>query len=177
MHDRYRRLLARALAGVIVAWFAVGSARAQPAVDSGARVQQLYAEAQAAQSRGDFTAAVAKYRSILALEPGLAPAYNNIGMLYLEMRDYAKAADAFEAGLKRDPSMSPSLVLLGISYFQLRDYKHAQPVLEKAVRALPKDEQARLYLGLCLSKTGQLEESATVLRHLTKDSPGNLEAL
>jgi tetratricopeptide (TPR) repeat protein len=177
MHERYRWLLTSALASVTLTCFVAGNARAQPAADSGAQVQQLYSEAQAAKSRGDLAGAAAKYRSIVTLDPGLAPAYNNLGMLYLEMRDYAKAAEAFEAGLKRDPSMSPSLVLLGISYFQLRDYKRAQPLLERAVRALPKDEQARLYLGLCLSKTGQLDQSATILRSLTKESPANLEAL
>jgi tetratricopeptide (TPR) repeat protein len=154
-----------------------GNACGQQSSEPDSRVQELYAQAQAAKNRGDLTTAIDKYRSLLALAPTLAPAYNNLGMLYLETRDYAKAAETFEAGLKQDPSMSSSLVLLGISYFQLRDYARAQPVLEKALRVLPKDEQAQMYLGLCLFKTGQLEAGAAVLQRLAKQSPNNLDAL
>jgi len=154
-----------------------GNPCGQQSSEPDSRVQELYGQAKAAKNRGDLATAISKYRSVLALAPTLAPAYNNLGMLYLETRDYAKAAETFEAGLKQDPSMSPSLVLLGISYFQLRDYARAQPVLEKALRALPKDEQAQMYLGLCLSKTGQLEEGAAVLQRLAKQSPNNLDAL
>ena len=154
-----------------------GNACGQQSSEPDSRVQKLYAQAQAAKNRGDLTTAIDKYRSLLALAPTLAPAYNNLGMLYLETRDYAKAAETFEAGLKQDPSMSSSLVLLGISYFQLRDYARAQPVLEKALRVLPKDEQAQMYLGLCLFKTGQLEAGAAVLQRLAKQSPNNLDAL
>jgi tetratricopeptide (TPR) repeat protein len=166
-------MLVMALPCLVVTRNASGQQSSEP--DS--RIQELYAQAQAAKNRGDRTTAIEKYRSLLALVPTLAPAYNNLGVLYLETRDYAKAAETFEAGLKQDPSMSPSLVLLGISYFQLQDYAHAQPVLEKALRILPKDEQAQLYLGLCLSKTGQLEGGAAVLQRLAKQSPNNLEAL
>ena len=154
-----------------------GNAWGQQSSEPDPRVQELYAQAQAAKNRGDLTTAIEKYRTLVALAPTLAPAYNNLGMLYMETRDYAKAAEAFEAGLKQDPSMSPSLVLLGISYFQLRDYARALPVLQKASRAMPRDEQAQLYLGLCLSKTGQLEASAAVLQQLVKQSPQNLDAL
>lgn len=161
----------------LAALFLPGSLFGQQDLEPDSRVQELYAQAQAAKSRGDLTAAIDKYRAIMALAPDLAPAYNNLGMLYLEVHEYGKAAETFEAGLKHDSSMSPSLVLLGISYFQLRDYAHARPVLEKAVRALPRDEKARLYLALCLSKMGQLEEGATVLQQLVRQSPGNLDAL
>lgn len=143
----------------------------------GVTVDGLYDEAQAAKARGDLTTAIEKYRAMLKLSPDLAAAYNNLGVLYFQTRDYTKASQAFEAGLKRDASMSPSLVLLGLSYFELGEFGRARPVLERAVRAMPEDEQAQLYLGLALEKTGEGESAATVLQTLLKKNPKDLEAL
>jgi tetratricopeptide (TPR) repeat protein len=146
-------------------------------VPQNAAVEELYQQAQAAKARGDLTMAIEKYNAMLKLSPDLAAAYNNLGLLYFQTRDYTKASQAFEAGLKRDPSMSPSLVLLGVSYFELGDFGRARPVLEHAVRAMPDDEQAQLFLGLALAKTGESESAATVLQTLLKKNPKHLEAL
>jgi tetratricopeptide (TPR) repeat protein len=142
-----------------------------------ATVDELYEQAQAAKARGDLTTAIEKYKAMLKLSPDLAAAYNNVGLLYFQTREYTKATQAFEAGLKRDSSMSPSLVLLGLSYFELGDFGRARPVLERAVHAMPDDEQAQLYLGLALAKTGEIEKGATVLQTLLKKNPKHLEAL
>src|SRR5580704_1531270 len=69
------------------------------------RVQGLYTEAKAAESRDDLASAVADYESLLQIAPRLAPAYNNLGALYLRMRKYQQAADILERGLKINPKM------------------------------------------------------------------------
>ena len=142
-----------------------------------ATVDELYQQARAAHARGDLSTAIEKYKAMLKLSPDLAAAYNNLGLLYFQTRDYTTASQSFEAGLKLDPSMSPSLVPLGISYFELGDYGRARPVLERAVRAMPDDEQAQLFLGLTLAKTGDSESAATALQALLKKNPKHLEAL
>jgi tetratricopeptide (TPR) repeat protein len=142
-----------------------------------AAVDELYQQAQAASARGDLATAIEKYKAMLKLAPDLAAAYNNLGLLYFQTRDYTKASQAFEAGLKLDPSMSPSLVLLGIAYFEQGDFGRARPVLERGVRAMPDDEQAQLFLALALAKTGESESAANVLQTLLKKNPKDLEAL
>jgi tetratricopeptide (TPR) repeat protein len=102
-----------------------------------ATVDELYQQARAAHARGDLSTAIEKYKAMLKLSPDLAAAYNNLGLLYFQTRDYTTASQSFEAGLKLDPSMSPSLVPLGISYFELGDYGRARPVLERAGTAIP----------------------------------------
>src|SRR5260370_40665331 len=71
-------------------------------------VQELYAQAKAAESRGDLAAAALTYESLLQISPRLAPAYNNLGSLYVRLREYKKAATVLERGLKIDPRMSSS---------------------------------------------------------------------
>jgi tetratricopeptide (TPR) repeat protein len=61
-----------------------------------ARVQELYGQAKAAQSRNDLAGAISKYEEILRIAPRLGPAYNNLGALYFRQRDYQKAAATLE---------------------------------------------------------------------------------
>jgi tetratricopeptide (TPR) repeat protein len=139
-----------------------------------AAVDELYQQAQAASARGDLATAIEKYKAMLKLAPDLAAAYNNLGLLYFQTRDYTKASQAFEAGLKLDPSMSPSLVLLGIAYFEQGDFGRARPVLERGVRAMPDDEQAQLFLALALAKRMEHYDAAAAQykQALEKQPPG-----
>jgi len=55
--------------------------RAQSNPDSNdTRVEELYAQAKAAEARGDLRAAAQIYESLLQISPRLAPAYNNLGL-------------------------------------------------------------------------------------------------
>src|SRR5215467_2791373 len=118
--------------------------------DAGAndpRVSKLYGDAKAAEARGDFAGAATSYESLLQIAPRLAPAYNNLGSLYLRQREYKKAAAVLERGLKLDPKMSSASALLGIALYELGDYAEAGRNLESALRANPKDNNAELFLA------------------------------
>src|SRR5207249_11168703 len=109
---------------------------------SDARVQKLYGDAKAAEARGDLAGAVASYESLLQIAPRLAPAYNNLGSLYLRQHEYKKAAATLEKGLKIDPKMSSASALLGIALYELGDYAAAGRSLQSALRANPKDNRS-----------------------------------
>src|SRR5258708_8102893 len=73
------------------------------------RVQELYAQAKAAEARGELGAAVASYESLLQIAPRLGPAYNNLRALYLKQHEYRKAATILARRLNTDPKLpSPS---------------------------------------------------------------------
>ena len=83
-------------------------------------VQQLYAQAKAAQQRNDPTTAIQKYKAMIKLAPHLAAAYNNLGMLYFNEHDYAQLQpDTLERGLKLHQGMPTASAMLGMSYVQL----------------------------------------------------------
>ena len=104
------------------------------------QVQELYQQAKAAQQRGDNATAIEKYRAMLKLAPHLAPAYNNLGMLYFNQHDYAHAAEVLKKGLDINPDMPTASALLGMSYHEMGDHEQAEPLLEAAVRANPNDD-------------------------------------
>ena len=142
-----------------------------------ARVQKLYGDAKAAEARGDLPAAAANYESLLQIAPRLAPAYNNLGSLYLRQREYKKAADVLEKGLKIDPKMSSASALLGIALYELGEYAGASRNLESALRANPKDNNAELFLANDLIKLGEFQRAAEHLRQLSQRQQENPEVL
>src|SRR5437879_3884385 len=127
------------------------------------RIDQLYLEAKQAQTRGDHVTAIAKYKSMLQIAPSLAAAYNNLGLLYFQQRDYREAIAILEKGLKIHPDMPSASALLGISLYEIADYKQARSQLEAALRSNPGDNNAELFLANDLIKLGELEAAA---RHL-----------
>ena len=142
-----------------------------------ARVQKLYAEAKAAEARGDLAGAAASYDSLLEIAPRLAPAYNNLGSLYIRQREYKKAAAVLAKGLKIDPKMSSASALLGMAQYEMGDYVAAGKSLESALRANPKDNNAEFFLANNYMKLGDFQRAAEHLRQLSQRQPENQEVL
>jgi len=150
------------------------SARAQKSGDD-AETQKLYSEAKAAEAKGDLVTAVAKYEALIAAAPRLAPAYNNLGALYLRLREFREAAHTLEEGLKIDPRMSSAAALLGIALYESGDYAAARSRLESVLRNNPKDDHAELFLANDLLKLGDLNAAASHLQQLASRQPKNQE--
>jgi tetratricopeptide (TPR) repeat protein len=139
------------------------------------RVQELYAQAKAAEARGDLVAAAQIYESLLQASPRLAPAYNNLGALYLKQHEYRKAATILEQGLKIDPKMFSAFALLGIVRYEMGDYAGARRSLEAALHANPKDGNVELFLVNDLIKLDELNLAADHLWQLSQRQPRNQE--
>jgi tetratricopeptide (TPR) repeat protein len=157
-----------------IAPFAALQAQTVPSSND-SRVQELYAQAKAAEARGDLAGAAASYGSLLKIAPRLPAAYNNLGALYLRQREYKKAAEILEKGLKLDPKMSSATALLGIARYEMGDYTGARRNLEAALHANPKDDNAQLYLANDLIKLGELNAATDHLQQLSLRQPANQE--
>ncbi len=140
-----------------------------------ARVQELYAQAKAAEARGDLASAAQLYESLLQVSPRLAPACNNLGALYLKLHEYRKAAAILERGLRINPKMFSAFALLGIARYEMGDYAGARRSLEAALGANPKDENVELFLANDLIKLDELNLAADHLRQLSQRQPTNQE--
>jgi tetratricopeptide (TPR) repeat protein len=139
-------------------------------------VQQLYAQAKAAQQRGDSAGAIEKYRAMIKLAPHLAAAYNNLGMLYFDEHDYAHAAEVLKRGLELHPDMPTASAMLGMSYFQLGADDKAEPLLRAALHANPADDNVEMMLAHILINLHKYEEAAADLNHFLERNPKNQEA-
>lgn len=139
-------------------------------------VQQLYAQAKAAQQRDDSATAIQKYRAMIKLAPHLAAAYNNLGMLYFNERDYANAADTLERGLKLHQNMPTAAAMLGMSYVELGQNEKAEPLIRAAVKANPTDNQAEMMLANVYIKLRKNKEATETLAHYLARNPNDQEA-
>jgi tetratricopeptide (TPR) repeat protein len=167
----WRRLT---LSAILLSALTAAVARAQSkSPDLDPRVEQLYSEARSAEAQGDIASAIAKYDSILQIAPSLAPAYNNLGALYLRQGEYAKAVDILEKGLKINPKLPSASALLGISLYEMGDYARARPPLEAALRANPTDSNVELTLANDLTALGEPEAAAAQLQQIARREPKN----
>lgn len=156
------------------AFFLTTTTKAQtPARASGDRVQTLYSQARAAEARGDLAGAIAKYKAILRIEPRLAPAYNNLGALYVKRGEFGEAAAILRKGLHIAPGMHSASALLGISLFEMRQYDAARSPLEDALRANPRDAHLELLLANDFIKLGEYEPAEIHLQRLAEREPNN----
>ncbi|MGA8160915.1 MAG: tetratricopeptide repeat protein [Acidobacteriaceae bacterium] len=139
-------------------------------------VEQLYAQAKAAEQQGDAATAIEKYRAMIRAAPHLAAAYNNLGMLYFNQRDYAQAAQVLERGLRVNANMPTASALLGLSYFELGENQKAEPLLERAARADPSDGNVQLSLAHVLLSLGRNDEATRSLNEYLKTNPKDQQA-
>lgn len=139
------------------------------------QVQQLYSEAHAAQASGDMGMAIQKYRAMLRLAPHLAPAYNNLGMVYFNTGNYPEAVAALSRGLALNPKMPGAQAMLGMSYLAIGKVAEAEGPLEAAVRA-GADDQVQMSLAHDLLALKQYRKAASLLQDYTALHPKDQQA-
>jgi len=139
-------------------------------------VQQLYAQAQAAQQRQDIPVAIEKYRQMIRLAPHLAAAYNNLGRLYFNQHDYAHAAETLSAGLRLNPNMPTASAMLGMSYLETGKVDKAEEPLEIALRANPKDALSQITLAKVRIHLHKYDGAVDLLKSYTEQNPKDQEA-
>ncbi len=170
-----RRTPGLLVAGLLV-WLPVAAPALQAGDEVTPEVQQLYAQARAAQQHGDSAVAIEKYRAMIKLAPHLAAAYNNLGMLYFNDHDYAHAAEVLNRGLELHAAMPTASAMLGMSYFQLGMDEKAEPLLRSALRANPTDDTVEMMLARILINLRKYDEAATRLNHFLERNPKDQDA-
>ncbi len=76
----------------------------RPAPSEAEAANRLALQAQRAQASGDIDRAISLYREAVAKYAGLPPAWNNLGLLLMEKKDYEGALEAFERAAALSPS-------------------------------------------------------------------------
>ena len=110
-------------------------------------LQSLLADAAAAQSRGDFSAAAESYRKATELEPTIPEFWANLGLIYHEAGRSADAIQSFKQAIRLNAALYVPQLFLGIEYLKTQKPDAALPLLETATRLNPRDPLAELSLG------------------------------
>lgn len=111
------------------------------------RVQLLLADAQSAQSAGNYAAAAADYEKVVTIRPQEPELWANLGLMQQEMGEIPAAMVSFREANRRNPSLYVPNLFLGIDDAHIGNASAAIPFLLKAEKINGKDPQAPLALG------------------------------
>jgi tetratricopeptide (TPR) repeat protein len=99
---------------VAIALHSVCLAQGQPS-----RSEEHYRRAREAQGRSDYVAAEKEWEAISLLEPRLAEAHSNLGMMRYLLRQYEPASRAFQKALELKPQLTSARLFLGITSYPI----------------------------------------------------------
>src|SRR5439155_12731244 len=109
---------------------------------------QLYKEAREAQQAGDSKTATRKYERIVKLQPEMAEAHANLGLLYYQQGHAEQAAETFKKAIQLKPSLAGPYFFLGVLSENARRYEEASRYLETAEAQDPSNFAIQLYSGI-----------------------------
>lgn len=124
-----------------------------------------YGRGTEARKRRDWEAAIRCYECALRTDPRHADARNDLGLVYCEQREFAKARDAFERVLAADPDHSiANLNLANLLREEFLDFPAAELRYRRALAAGIAPGEALPGLGLSLQEQGKVEEAVECYR-------------
>jgi tetratricopeptide (TPR) repeat protein len=137
------------------------------------KARKLYGEAQKRLEKRDTTGAVAKLEEAVKLAPQYVAAWNNLGTIFYQTRQYTRAEQAFRTALEQDPAAFEPLVNLGGVLLTLNRIDDALPFNLHAVLSRPKDALANSQLGMNYFALGKLDLAKKYLLEAKRIDPAH----
>lgn len=142
-----------------------------------ADLENLYAEAQRAQASHDFAGAIRSYEAILQRQPRMAEAHANLGNLYYEQGQTAKARAAYQKALELKPGLTGPHFFLGVIAFGEHDYGAALEHLRRAAAGSPPGSLIPAYLGYTHFARSEFADAAESLENAARVDPADIDVL
>ena len=95
--------------------------------------QELYEKAMDLYNAGKLKEAKKLYEAVVALDPGYIEALNNLGIIYIQEKDFDTAKDAFAKAVRLKPSYVESYYNLACLHTIKGDIDQGLKYLEKAI--------------------------------------------
>jgi len=130
-------------------------------VPNSAKVE--YNKAEECLARQDLKGAIDCLKKAIEIAPQFAAAWNHLGTIAYQTKQYQQAEEYFREALERDPEAYSPLVNLGGALLAQGRIADSLPANERAVKAKPDDPLAHSQLGQSLYFLGKLDEAE---RHL-----------
>ena len=106
----------------------------------------------------DYRSPVAIWQDTVNKRPQNGRAYFNLGIAYLEQKQFETARECFRKGFVLEPNYAKAYYNYGLIFIQQGLYEQAVEPLENALKIDPGYAQAHINLGLALVETGRIEE-------------------
>jgi len=142
-----------------------GDAQRKPAVVNAALADvpkealDLYKDALKMAQEGDSKKAVEKLKSSLTVYPTFMLALNELGVQYMKLNDFEKAAESFRAAYKLAPEQLAPLLNYGILLWRNQQYADSEAVLRHLLVKHDNSPTAHYWRGRCLIALRNLPEA------------------
>ena len=113
--------------------------------------------------------AAAAFTRATEAAPGLAEAWNDLGLAREALGDTAGAVEALERAIAAVPGFAPAQINLAALYTDAGQYAAATECCRKALAAAPDSVAARVNLAAALIEQGRHEDAADALGRIAAD--------
>ena len=152
------------------------NAQAQAQAQAEAQAEVAFQEGVMAQAQGERAAARAHFERALAVWPGCAAAWSNLGLLHADAGEPEAAQACYEQALKLDPSLFEATLNLATVRAERLDFDAAEALFQQALRLRPESPEAWSNLGGLLASTGRLDDALACCWQALKIDPGHPKA-
>jgi tetratricopeptide (TPR) repeat protein len=111
--------------------------------------QKAFAAGEAALRAGRLEEAERAFQQVLAINPGVAGAYANLGVIHMRRKQWPQALAALQKAEKLAPDVAGIRLNIGLTYYRQNDFARAIRPFESVLAQSPDSYQARYLLGLC----------------------------
>jgi Tfp pilus assembly protein PilF len=95
----------------------------------------------------------------IAIYPKYALAHNNLGLVYVNLKDGEKAVESFRTAAQLNETLQQANLYLGQFYCDNKDFKRAEPYLLHAADAEPRNPQILTALANAEMRNGESEQA------------------
>jgi len=118
-----------------------------------------------------------KYLGIIKNDHNNVKAYQGLGEIYLEQKEYEGATEVFEKVSKLDPTNDMAFTNLGMALMQVNKYDEAVVAYEHAVALNGKISYRHINLALAAEKAGDSKKQIAALERAVVLEPEKMEYL
>jgi len=140
-------------------------------------VREHFNLAQQDQQQGRLDEAEREYKAVLRIQPGIAEADINLGLVYYAQAKFEDSAQALAAAGKLRPGMKGVSLWLGIDNVKLHRPLQAITLLREAIRQEPSDKLAQSWLATALWDAGQTDAALLQLHNADARFPNDPDLL
>ena len=126
---------------------------------------------EALRALGDFEAAAASYRRVLAIDPGVADAHYNLGNCLYEIGDLYGALECYRHAVELAPADAEAYNNLGNAYAELDRIEDAATAYRRATQIDPRFAMAHNNYGNMQAKLGRADDALASYRRALELRP------
>jgi len=139
--------------------------------------QKLFEAGDAALRAGKLDEAARDFQQVVAIDPSVAGAYANLGVIAMRRKQWPKALEMLHKAEKLAPEIAGIRLNIGLVYFRQNQFERAIAPLESVVKQAPDSYQANYLLGLCYFFNDRWAETIAALDPLWSKASDQLNYL